>query len=425
MGTGRGARRGTKILPLPTPTTQPHAAARSGRPLPGLSAPAPLRHGSSAPHGDSGSSPAATGRQPAEQRPPLRHLALAARRPGTGESNAEPLGATPSSRPGRRPGAGGHPSRRTGPGRHRPPAPRAEPAGTWSPGRGGWRGARGGAHYKSQCALRGGPSPRRRGDVVGEGEGVQPCLLPWRPARGPGAVKTTLPVVPRAAGGMEGRVAERLRGALGPLGFEVHAFKVLASRAVTSPASDVRRSDVTVPRGGRERGTAAVPATGGRPCGGGGGERCRPECSRARPALCFPRLGRAGSGRGEAARPPGSRLPPAQTGRAPVLRSGPTAGGTASPGGGCSALRSASPRRPSSGMKPPGCERLRGRRRPPPPPAGRQAPLRRGRRAGRPLPRGSGELPSAHRGPGAAVRGLAALLRSRPARLLARVGEQA
>jgi len=39
---------------------------------------------------------------------------------------------------------------------------------------------------------------------------------------------------------MEERVAERLHGALGPLGFEVHAFKVLTScrRAVvvTSPA---------------------------------------------------------------------------------------------------------------------------------------------------------------------------------------------
>lgn len=209
-------------------------------------------------------------------------------------------------------------------------------------------------------------------------------------------------------GGARGGAAPRRPGPLGLRGARLQGTGV-TRRDVSR--GDVRRSDVTVPRGGRERGTVAVPGTGGHPCGGGG-ERCRPECSRgvAGPLLPPAGSGRVGSGRGEAARPPGSRLPPAQTGRAPVLRSRPTAGGTASPAaGGClPLLRSASPRRPSSGMKPPGCERLRGRRRPPhhhlPSPAGRQAPLRRGRRTGRPLPRGSGELPSAHRGPGAAVR---------------------
>lgn len=185
------------------------------------------------------------------------------------------------------------------------------------------------------CLARRAVSSETRRCGWGGGEGVQPCLLPWRPARGPGAVKTTLPVVPRAAGGMEGRVAERLRGALGPLGFEVHAFKVLASRAVTSPAVTSGGVTSLCPEVGGNAGRWRCPEPAVTPAaaeGSGAG----PSAPGEWPALCFPRLGRVGSGRGEAARPPGSRLPPAQTGRAPVLRSRPTAGGTASPAaGGC------------------------------------------------------------------------------------------
>lgn len=135
-------------------------------------------------------------------------------------------------------------------------------------------------------------------------------------------------------GGARGGAAPRRPGPLGLRGARLQGTGV-TRRDVSR--GDVRRSDVTVPRGGRERGTVAVPGTGGHPCGGGG-ERCRPECSRgvAGPLLPPAGSGRVGSGRGEAARPPGSRLPPAQTGRAPVLRSRPTAGGTASPAaGGC------------------------------------------------------------------------------------------
>lgn len=76
------------------------------------------------------------------------------------------------------------------------------------------------AHYNSHGAS-GRPSPRRRGSAPPAAGG------PNYPSRG----------APRA---MEERVAERLRGALGPLGFEVHAFKVLTSRrravVVTSPS---------------------------------------------------------------------------------------------------------------------------------------------------------------------------------------------
>lgn len=213
-------------------------------------------------------------------------------------------------------------------------------------------------------------------------------------------------------GGARGGAAPRRPGPLGLRGARLQGTGV-TRRDVSR--GDVRRSDVTVPRGGRERGTVAVPGTGGHPCGGGG-ERCRPECSRgvAGPLLPPAGSGRVGSGRvggRRHGRPvPASRLrrqdePPcsARGRRQAALPPRPPAAACR-----CSVLRSASPRRPSSGMKPPGCERLRGRRRPPhhhlPSPAGRQAPLRRGRRTGRPLPRGSGELPSAHRGPGAAVR---------------------
>lgn len=163
--------------------------------------------------------------------------------------------------------------------------------------------------------------------VGGVGEGVQPCLLPWRPARGPGAVKTTLPVVPRAAGGMEGRVAERLRGALGPLGFEVHAFKVLASRAVTSPAVTSGGVTSLCPEVGGNAGRWRCPEPAVTPAaaeGSGAG----PSAPGEWPALCFPRLGRVGSGRvgsgggGTAARFPPPACADRTSPRAPLAADG-------------------------------------------------------------------------------------------------------
>lgn len=203
-------------------------------------------------------------------------------------------------------------------------------------------------------------------------------------------------------------MAERLRGALGPLGFEVHAFKVLASRAVTSPAVTSGGVTSLCPEVGGNAGRWRCPEPAVTPAAAEGSGAGPSAPGEGRP---FASPGWVGSGRvggRRHGRPvPASRLrrqdePPcsARGRRQAALPPRPP----------CSVLRSASPRRPSSGMKPPGCERLRGRRRPPhhhlPSPAGRQAPLRRGRRTGRPLPRGSGELPSARRGPGAAVRGL-------------------
>jgi len=135
---------------------------------------------------------------------------------------------TPSHPP--RPGAWGRarraPGHRNSPLTAAHPALRAVPAGTRSPRRAvPRRGELRTTSPRMPCA-----AGRLLGDAAAcRGRRVPPCL-PWCPARS-GAPEGCQSRPSRGAPrGMEGRVAERLRGALGPFGFEVYAFKVLTSR---------------------------------------------------------------------------------------------------------------------------------------------------------------------------------------------------
>lgn len=123
-------------------------------------------------------------------------------------------------------------------------------------------------------------------------------------------------MVPRAVGGMEGRVAEGLRGALGPFGFEVHAFKVLTSGG---PRRDVTRGDA-------KQTTSPSPGFAGAGWGVAG-------CGGARRRRWPPRCRDEDSG-GFAAglQPPVPPGPPAQAGPAPAFLARLPAGGTAGPG---------------------------------------------------------------------------------------------
>lgn len=143
--------------------------------------------------------------------------------------------------------------------------------------------------------------------------------------------------MPRAACGMEGRVAERLRGALGPFGFEVHAFKVLTSGGPRGDAArgDVSQSDVTVPglgvrEGGGSRGRRWLPGRlrGAVPGRGWRRTRLQPRPGRRRRRDEPPRSWR---GRQQAALPAraSAAAAPPRGARSAMERSGCGAGGRA------------------------------------------------------------------------------------------------
>lgn len=144
---GQSARGETEIPPSPSP--QSWEALRNVGPPPRLAAQPPIHRGSSALQGDTGSSRANTAPQhPPAGAPPGPQLAPQPTRRSAPEGKVTVT-------PRRRRRAAGLSLRPRRPQRRpAPPTPRAEPAGTCSPHRAGSRGREGGAHYKSQGALR-------------------------------------------------------------------------------------------------------------------------------------------------------------------------------------------------------------------------------------------------------------------------------
>lgn len=149
LNRSQGARGETEIPPSPSPQSQ--EALRNVGPPPRLAAQPPIHHGSSALQGDTGSSRGTRAGQT-----PLHNTRRQERRRAPGSLRSPPAGAPPGGKSRSPPAAAGRrgcPSGRAGPDGAPPPA-RAEPAGTCSPRRAGSRGREGGAHYKSQGALR-------------------------------------------------------------------------------------------------------------------------------------------------------------------------------------------------------------------------------------------------------------------------------